>query len=189
MTREVVTVSGFRELDAALAELPRSFQKGVLTRTLRKAAEPISDAARSMVAVDEGNLKASIAVSPKVKNEAGRAEFAAAMRGGFGKEAAVQAMRDARRGAGAKYSAVMHVGPTVPLGFHGHFVEFGTVKMAPQPFMRPAWDAKRHEALALIKTEMANELIKAARRVARSKKFGADIKYRASLAAMMAAGF
>lgn len=187
--REVVKVEGFRELDAALAELPRSFQKGVLTRTLKKAAEPIADAARGMVPVDKGDLKASIAVSPKVKNEAGRAEFAAAMRAGLGKGAAVQAMRDARRENGTKFSAVMHVGPAVPRGFHGHFVEFGTVKMGPEPFMRPAWDGEKHRALQLIKTEMSNELIKAAKRVARSKKFGADVKYRASLAAMMAAGY
>lgn len=189
MSREVVRVSGFKELDAALAELPRAVAKGALTRTLRKAAEPIAEEARRLVPVDTGDLRDSIAVSAKIKNRAGAAEFAAAMRAGLGKGAAVQAMRDARRVAGQDYSAVMHVGPSVPKGFHGHLVEFGTVDTPIQPFMRPAWDSQKRVALDTIKDELGRQIIAAARRIGRSKRYGTGVKYRASVAAMMAAGF
>lgn len=32
--------------------------------------------------------------------------------------------------------------------FHGHFIENGTSKMAAQPFLRPAYDARREDAIA-----------------------------------------
>jgi len=185
MSREVVRLSGFSDLDKALGELPKSIAKGVLVRTLRKAGEPIAEAAREAVPVDRGQLKESIVVSARLKNPVGKAEFAAAMRAGMGKAAAVGAMRDARRAAGGGSFAEMFVGAgALP---HAHMVEFGTSRMAAQPFMRPAWDAKRNEALGIIKAEMGNEIIMAAKRIARSKRRTDDVKYRASLAAMMAA--
>lgn len=181
----VVSVSGFRELDRALAELPKATGRNVLRRTLTKAAQPIAEKAREMVPVDQGDLKQSISVSARIKNKVGNAEFSAAMRAGLGKAAAVSAMRDARRGAGGSFAEV-YVGPAVPQGFYGHLVEFGTRNTSAQPFMRPAWDAEQGPALDIIKAELGNEIILAARRVARSKRQSVDVKYRASLAALLA---
>jgi hypothetical protein len=59
--------------------------------------------------------------------------------------------------------------------------------MAAQPFLRPAWDAERRGALDIIKKELGTEIIMAAKRIAKNKRKSADVKYRASLAAMMAA--
>lgn len=39
--------------------------------------------------------------------------------------------------------------------------------MAPQPFMRPAWDEKKDEVLELIRTELGDEITKAAARLAK----------------------
>jgi len=182
----VVTIEGFKALDAALGELPKTIARNVLKRTLAKAGEPIAEDARRMVPVESGDLRDSISVSPTVKNKAGSAEFAAAMRAGLGKDAAVSAMRDARRAAGPQYFAEMFVGPSTPLGFHAHFVEFGTANMPAHPFMRPAWDAGKSGALSTIRSELGNQIIAAARRIARSKRYGADVKYQASMAALMA---
>jgi HK97 gp10 family phage protein len=181
----VVSTSGFRDLERALAELPKATARNVLRRTLTKAGEPIAEKARQLVPVDSAQLKNSIAVSAKVKNKVGNAEYSAAMRAGLGKAAAAQAMRDARRGAGGSF-AEMYVGPAARAGFYGHLVEFGTSKMPAQPFMRPAWDAMQNTALVIMRAELGNEIIAAARRIAKSKKQSADVKYRASLAAMMA---
>lgn len=190
MVRYVVKVEGFKELDKALGELPKAVAKGVLVRTLNKAAAPIAEEARRLVPVDTGALRDSIAVSTRIKNRAGAAEFSAAMRSGLGKGAAVQAMRDARRAAkGSQSFAMVHVGPAVPKGFHGHLVEFGTEHSGPQAFMRPAWDGQKMGALDTIKRELGGEIIKAAKRIGRSKRYSADVKYRASMAAMAAAGF
>jgi hypothetical protein len=69
---------------------------------------------------------------------------------------------------------------------YAHMIEFGTSRIAAQPFMRPAWDSKRRESLNIIRSELGTEIIMAAKRIAKNKRMGADVKYRASVAAMMA---
>lgn len=185
-----VTVSGLAELDKALGQLPKATARNVLKRTLTKAAAPIVDEAKRLVPVKSGKLKNSIIASTKIKNKVGRAEYAAAMRAGLGKDAARSALRNARRSAaGAGSFAEMFVGPSTGALRYAHIVEFGSVKDGPQPYMRPAWDAQKTAALEIIKAELGNEIIAAARRIGRSKKQGAEVKYRASIAAMMAAGY
>lgn len=184
-----VSTSGFQALDKALAELPKATARNVLHRTLRKAGQPIADEARRLAPVDSGLLVEQIAVSTRLKNKVGNAEFSGALRAGLGKAAAVSALRQARREAKGQGSfAEAYIGPARGKGliFYAHLVEFGTVKMAPQPFMRPAWDAKQREALDIIRRELGNEIIMAARRLGRSKKKSADVKYRASIAALLA---
>lgn len=185
-----VSVSGLAELDKALGELPKATARNVLKRTLAKAAQPIVDDAKRYVPVRSGKLRDSIVASPRVKNKVGSAEYASAMRAGLGKEAARSALRGARRAAAGTGSfAELFVGPSTGTIPYAHIVEFGSVKDSPQPYMRPAWDGTRQQALDIIKAELGNEIIKAARRVGRSKKQSAEVKYRASLAAMMAAGY
>lgn len=170
--RVTVKFEGGRELDRALSELPRSLQRGVLTRTLRKAGEPIRAAAAGFAAKDTGELAASISVSPKISNSVGKSEFAAAMKAGLGKGAAVKALRDARRSAGGEAStAIMFVGPaqakTKKDAIKRIANEFGTSRMAAQPYMRPAWDSQKDAALGIIRTEMWEEIEKTAKRYAK----------------------
>lgn len=44
--------------------------------------------------------------------------------------------------------------------FYGRFVEHGTSKMAAKPFIRPAYDAKREEAMQAARTRLREGLIK-----------------------------
>lgn len=65
-----------------------------------------------------------------------------------------------------KQSAIeMHVGP----GRHpqGVLQEFGTYKEPAQPFMRPAWEAEKHQAMDTIVKELGVELDKATVRAQR----------------------
>ena len=39
--------------------------------------------------------------------------------------------------------------------YYAHMVEFGTVKMAARPFMRPAFDAKQAEVVEVMRTKIA----------------------------------
>jgi HK97 gp10 family phage protein len=183
-----VQVTGLKDLDRALGELPKSVAKATLVRTLKKAGEPIAQAARASAPIDDGTLRDSIVVSARLKNKVGMAEFGAALRAGLGIGAARSALRDARRAAGGGSFAEMYVGPSLGKGVlrYAHLQEFGTSKHAAHPFMRPAWDSEKDNALSIIRRELGNEIMAAARRVGRSKRYGADIKYRASLAAMMA---
>lgn len=180
-----ISTSGFRALDQALAELPKSTARAVLIRTLKKAGQPIAEEASRLAPVDTGKLRDRIIVSARLKNKVGGAEFAAAMRAGLGKAAAVSAMRQARRDANGSF-AEMFVGPARGVLAYASLVEFGTVKNPPKPFMRPAWDSNKRQALDIIRRELGNEIIMAAKRLARSKSKSADVKYRASLAALMA---
>lgn len=187
-----VSVSGLIELDKALGELPKATGRNVLRRTLNKAAQPIVDEAKRLVPVSTGALRDSITASTRVKNKTGNAEYASAMRAGLGKDAARSALLAARRANKGQGSfAETFVGPARGGGVirYAHIVEFGSNDTAPQPYMRPAWDSTKDQVLGVIKGELANEIIKAARRVGRSKKQSAEVKYRASLAAMMAAGY
>ena len=89
-----------------------------LRPALVKSAEEVADRMRALVPVDEGDLKASITVT-------GPGETTPAYAEGGGK-----------RTAHANQALVTAGAPKVR---HGHFLEFGTVKLAPRPFMRPAW--------------------------------------------------
>jgi len=53
-------------------------------------------------------------------------------------------------------------------GFHAHLIEFGTVKMAARPFIRPAFDQTKGEALKVMGKELGKGVEKAARKLAGS---------------------
>lgn len=164
-----VSVTGLRELDAVLGDLSKSAAKRVLQRVLMRAAEPMAEAARQLAPDDPDtgapDLHTSIAVSTKLRNPAGKAEFAAVMRGGGSKADAVAAMREARSAGGESFAEV-YMGPGKG-GAHGVLQEFGTVHHAPQPFMRPAFEQHKGEALNIIKRDLGDEIDKAARRAAK----------------------
>lgn len=163
-----VSVEGLRELDRALAELPKATARNTLHRVLKRAAQPIADAMAANAPVDTGKLKASIAISTKIRNTMGSAEYAEAMRQGLGKAAASSALRAARRANPSQKSfAEVYVGPAKG-GAHGRLQEFGTVHHKPQPFARPAWDQEQDNALAIITRDLGDEIMKSAARVAKN---------------------
>lgn len=123
-------LEGFSELEDALDDLSKSAGRGVLRRSLKKAAEPTAELVRSRINDRTGNLSGSIKISSKlVKSE-------------YGKHRAM--FRD------EKAAVELFLGPSYDLGDggrHGHLVEFGTVHSAPHPFMRPAWDQDQQPIL------------------------------------------
>ena len=168
-----VRVEGLNELDKALGELPKATARNVLKRILLKAGTPIRDAAKANAPYKEGELRESIAVSSRMKNKTGNAEYAAAMRAGLGKDAAVAAMRGARRAAGGKGSfAEVAVGPGKAKDKAGAIKrivqEFGSRYVAPKAYMRRAWEAQKHRALEIIKADLGDEIMRTAKRVAKN---------------------
>lgn len=183
-----VRVDGLKQLEAAMADLEKTAtRKTVARNALRKAGEPVADAMRAGAPRDTGRLAENIAVSTKIKGEAGKAAYAKSMRETAGNKAlAVKAMRDARRAAkGSLPPVMMFVGPTTRAP-HAHLVEFGTAPhinggrfagsqhpgTAPRPFARPAWDANKDAALQNIAAELAAEINKAAARQAKRRARG-----------------
>jgi HK97 gp10 family phage protein len=166
-----VSVSGLREVDANLGQLSKATARNVLKRVLTKAGQPMAEAGAALAPDDPNtgapDLHRSILVSPKLKNEVGKEEFAAVMKAGGSKADAVAAMRDARRAAGGEGSfAEVYVGPDAEI-FYAHLVEFGTAHSSPQPFMRPAFEQTKGKALDIIKSELGGEIDKAVARMKR----------------------
>lgn len=132
---------GLKELDNALKQLPSAFHKQVLNAALRKAGKPVVDHVRS--SGDTPRRSGFLAASVKVGTSLSRRQ---------------------KRSRIKEAQAEVFIGPTYPYGAHGHLLEFGTVKMKARPFMRPAWDATKHQVLKIF----AEELKKAISRKAKS---------------------
>jgi HK97 gp10 family phage protein len=183
-----VKLSGFKEIEVALDRLEKQATKKTVARNaLKKAGEPVAEAMRAKATRVTGQLADNIAVSTRIKGEAGKAAYADTMRKTSGNKAlAVKAMRDARRAAkSAQPPVMMFVGPTVKAP-HAHLVEFGTAPhtnggtfagsrhpgTSPRPFVRPAWDAEQEATLQRIADEMRVQIAKAITRQARRKAKG-----------------
>ena len=113
-----------------LHKLPGKIQERVLIGAVRASAKPIIEEARRLVPRRTGNLAKSIGVN-KLRTKGTVVAFAVSPR------------------KGGKYD-----------GYYGHFVEFGTRKMAPRPFLRPAFDRKGKESINAAKEYMAKRIEK-----------------------------
>lgn len=144
-----VKTTGFADLERALTQIEKaSTAKAVMRNALKKAAQPIADAAEALAPEDEGTLKASIAVGTKLSKRQKRLH-----RKMFKNDKAAVEMFV---GAGPLSSA--------------HNQEFGNDNNnAPQPFMRPAWDAEAMPTLDRLGKELWSGIERAAKNAARAK--------------------
>lgn len=141
-----VKLEGFAALDAALAELSKAAGKGVLRRSLKKAALPLADLARGMAPEGPtGNLKASVNYGTKLTKRQGAIHK--------------KMFRD------DKASVEGFVGANDPAAVQQ---EFGNENHGPQSFLRPAWDQDQGPLLDRLGKELATEVEKSVNR-ARAK--------------------
>lgn len=159
-----VRVEGLRELDANLAQLTKATARNVMKRSLMGAGEIMVAHAKRLVPVETGRLKDAIIAGGKVE-AAGAAEYSQVLSSGGSKADAVKAMRNARRQAGGSYVEI-HCGVS-RMAFYAHFVEFGTHRTAPRPFIRPAFDAEKNAMVDAIKRDLAANIQKAVSRMQR----------------------
>lgn len=133
---------GGRELDAALADFARPMAKAVGRRALKIAADPILSVYKSLTKVLTGQLERSEIIGTKLTK------------------------RQARLNRGPGKSGVeVHIGTADPAGVQE---EFGNVRQAARPALRPAWDAEGNErALGRIADALWADIAKTAARVAR----------------------
>ena len=149
-----VKMTGGRELEAALARIGKhTTAKGVGRRALKKAAQPVADLASSLAPVgDTKSLAPSVTVGTKLSGR--------------------QKKRHRRMFKNDKAAVEMFVGAG-PLP-SAHNQEFGNEHHAPQPFLRPAWDAEGGKTLerlgGLMWSEIEAQAKRAAKRAARQAK-------------------
>lgn len=145
-----VHISGLSDLDKQLRQFTERLQKNVLTGGVRAGANVFRKEARSQAAVAEksiirafhgqkitvqpGFMKKKIA-SWKIRRSPYAVTFSIGMSG----------WKD-------RYSKFFP--------FYWRFVEFGTSKMAARPFLRPAYEAKKMEAIEAMKKYMATRIDK-----------------------------
>lgn len=141
-----VDLSGFRELERALAEdLPRATAKNALRRTAHNSMKRIEDRAKQLAPADDGKLRDSITTkNAKAKRQAGSVRF--------------------ERSSGVE----VLTGPTGRQeGGYGAFQEFGTVNMPANPYMRPSVDAEGQNVIDDVRDELTVQIDKAKARIAR----------------------
>jgi HK97 gp10 family phage protein len=133
-------IEGLAEVAEGLNELPKATGTNVLKRALKEAADPIATAAKQKAPRLSGALQVSIKPSDKLSRR---------QKSLYHKESEVE----------------IFVGPSALV--QAITQEFGTVTNRPQPFLRPAWQEHKHEALESIKDVLAEEIEKARARIAR----------------------
>lgn len=146
-----ITTTGFKELEAALAELKKTATaKAVMRRSLKKAAQPMADAANAAAPTGPtGAYAQSFKYSTKLSKR--------------------QSGIHRKMFKSDKATVEGFVGTSDPAGVQQ---EFGNVNHGPQPALRPAWDAEAQPTLDRIGTEMWADLAKTAARAAKKAAKG-----------------
>lgn len=138
---QIVKVEGFKELAAALEELPKATARNTLNRALKKVAEPVRERWESSAPRRTGALAESVVV---------------------GKQLTRRQKADAKKDG--KYFAEIHIGTSHRAAIPQ---EYGTIDHPAQPSGRPAWDAEQDGVLHGLKKELWTEIEKSALRRAR----------------------
>lgn len=134
-----VKFEGGAALDQALGELKESTAKNVLRRTGRAALEPFDAEWRARAPHFTGHLEKSGGVGSRL-TKSQRAEHE--------RESFVEVFA----GPGPNPQAVQQ--------------EFGNINHPPQPFMRPAWEAKKDEVLQSVADNLGAAIAASAKRAA-----------------------
>lgn len=138
--RVTVSVAGLKDLDKALGQLKASTAKGVLRRVGKAALASFDEAWRAAAPHLSGKLEESGSVGSKL-SRGQRAEHE--------RESFVEVFA----GPGPLPQAIVQ--------------EFGSATNTPQPFVRPAWEATKDQALEIVKTELGAEIVKTKARAAK----------------------
>jgi len=140
-------LTGFSGLEAALVEIEQlsgrtATGKNAVRRGMRKAMKRIEDRAKQMAPADDGRLRESITTkNAKARRQRGSVKF--------------------QRQTGVE----LLTGPTGrPEGGYAAWQEFGTVKMAANPFMRPAADTEGQSVVDDVIDIIRAEVMKSAAR-------------------------
>jgi HK97 gp10 family phage protein len=142
----LIKVEGLKELGEAFRRLDADMQKRAGRSATSAAATPIKRRAinniRSSPSVETGALSKSVIVKrlPKNQTPPGSSEHIVTVRG-RGKK-----LKSGRRQDSAPYASK---------------VEFGTVHMPAEPFLRPALDAGKNEAIEAMKKSLAASIKRA----------------------------
>jgi HK97 gp10 family phage protein len=144
-------LTGFKELADALKQLPQRVARKHLRGSTAKGATVIRKAARDLAPVDTGEMRKDIQIKRERTSGDHVASYSVYTRGGKRSRLAGKA-RNVDKDS-----------------FYWKFVEFGTAKMAAQPFMRPAFEANKEAAVDALGEELDKRIQKEATDLARGQ--------------------
>jgi HK97 gp10 family phage protein len=153
------SIEGFDVLNAVLQELPRATQRNVLKKAARQALQPTFEQARDSAPVRTGKLRESVRMEVGMDDPGYRARA----RASFKAKGHARGVKKTK--GGGNILASIKVGGRG--AFHAPFVEFGTVKMAADPFLRPAFDSDAGSMVDRLRQFFGVEVRKAAARKAK----------------------
>ena len=143
--------------------MPLEIQKNPLRSAVSAGAKVVVDEAiRRAPQGETGNLRKAIyRYRSRSQSAPGREAFLVGVR--KGKKEYVDSAKNRRlKRVGKKYSVEGEA-------FYWRFVEFGTSKMAARPFLRPAFESKKWEALEAIKSRLAIAIDNTAKKISIKK--------------------
>jgi HK97 gp10 family phage protein len=152
---ESVQVQGLDQLAKALRELPQRVARNGLRAAVYAGAKVIRDEAKLQAPVATGDLGANQPPRGTLKRSVIMKQIPELS--GAQKQTFFVTVRH-----GKKYRKQGKKGNLSQDAWYWRFVEFGTVKMSARPFLRPAFDMKKHEAVTAIKTRLAQRIAQAA---------------------------
>jgi len=144
MATENVEIQGLDELERALLELEAKTAFKTLRGALAKGARPMIKEAKALAPKDTGALAQSIGMFSR--------------KGRAGDRAAVVFVGPKSKSKTAIELANSKRAKPVKGVFYGHMVEKGTVKMQPQPFLRPAFDAMAGRAIGIFANDLKKKV-------------------------------
>ena len=152
---ESVQVQGLDQLAKALRELPQRVARNGMRAAVYAGAKVIRDEAKLQAPVATGNLGPNQPPPGTLKRSVIMKQIPELS--GAQKQTFFVTVRH-----GKKYRKQGKKGNLSQDAWYWRFVEFGTVKMSARPFLRPAFDMKKHEAVTAIKTRLAQRIEQAA---------------------------
>jgi HK97 gp10 family phage protein len=155
-----VKVEGLAELTRRLRALPPEIagkNGGPLRKAIGRAAVIIRDEAKRRAPVDLGVLRDNIVAARNRRSTQGTEGYY------------VEVRRKSRRFGNTKRNRQKgRVGQSYTYdgqAYYGMMVELGTQHMRAQPFLRPAFEAKKEEAATVFRTELSKAIDAAVRKL------------------------
>lgn len=157
-----INVLGLKELEKTLARLPARLGEKVIRAALRAAAQPIRKDAQSRVPIlkspskyrKPGTVRKAITIKRSKRDKFGVFLTIAGL--------SAKKIKEFKGGAVNKSGAK---NPDDP--FYWLFLEFGTSKLTKTPFLRPAFEAKKFEALRKFEEYCKKRIVRESEKLAR----------------------